>query len=135
MSRSAPPPSPDETRLRDLRGQGELIQHYGVLFNLVEGLYHYMLNYPLADIERAGLDVGPSQQIGRPPRLPAERFMAEWQAGALAVPLQACTGAQLYRAFLRRWINSSLTIEDLSKSFRLSTLYLKHANICQSPMF
>jgi len=68
----------------------------------VEALYHYLLNLDLGDFDvwTKPLMTSAKRDLIELGMKPAERFAAEWLEGYLPLPLQVCSVAQLYRAFL-----------------------------------
>lgn len=85
---------------------------------------HYLLHYDLAGfvehskplLTQAKVDL---QELSM---RPAERFMSEWVAGFLGLPIQVCSGEQLYRAFETwarrsgvRWTDESAKFTNQAK--------------------
>lgn len=65
---------------------------------------YYLQTFPLEGFEEHTKPVmtRAKEQLIELGLKPAQRFMAEWLAGFLPLPMQVCSGSQLYRAF-RRW--------------------------------
>lgn len=69
---------------------------------------YYLRTYPLGDFEE---HTKPIMTIAKERLIelglkPSQRFMAEWVTGLLPLPMQVCSGEQLYRAF-RRWADKA----------------------------
>ncbi|MBK5915135.1 CHC2 zinc finger domain-containing protein [Rhodocyclus purpureus] len=73
-----------------------------------EALYRYLLDYPLGDFSEftRPLMTTAKRDLIELGLRPAERFIREWLAGYLPLPLQVCSATQLYRAF-RRWCGAT----------------------------
>lgn len=70
--------------------------------------FHFLLHYDLGDFHehtKPLMTEAKEELIGLSMR-PAERFMSEWLAGFLDLPVQVCSVEQLYRAF-RRWCDDN----------------------------
>ena len=65
---------------------------------------HYLQQYPLEDFAEHTKPVmtRAKEQLIELGLMPAQRFMSEWMGGLLPLPMQVCSGEQLFRAF-RRW--------------------------------
>lgn len=85
---------------------------------------HYLLNYPLQGFHEhtKPLMTSAKADLQELSMRPPERFMTEWMAGFIPLPVQVCSGDQLYRAFESwsrrsglRWVDDQAKFTSLAK--------------------
>ena len=89
---------------------------------------HYLLHYPLQGFHEhtKPLMTSAKADLQELSMRPPERFMVEWTEGFIPLPVQVCSGEQLYRAFDTwarrsgmRWVEDQAKFTSLAKRWAL----------------